>query len=187
MSYRSNAVSKEFLLLNVPDSSIHFPREENIITEYKRLFNEKKTLEKELDIILYVKKKGILTPIKTKLLRQNIEKIQSQLRSIEESSVLRPLIEREKNAEKRNGKRKNGHSRHKKLKRQNSSLLKPPLWRMTTIIMIGFGEVIITNFGNKLNWNGEQKIQEKQPMRTVIRLKKVASICHGSWVAPPRV
>ena len=101
MSYRSNAVSKEFLLLNVPDSSIHFPREENIIAEYKRLYNEKKTLEKELDIILYVKNKGMLTPIKTKMLRRYIEKIQSQLHSIEESCVLRPLIEREQERRKK--------------------------------------------------------------------------------------
>ena len=101
MSYRSNAVSKEFLLLNVPDSSIHFPRVENIIAEYKRLFNEKKNLEKELDIFLYVKKKGMLTPVKVKLLHQNIEKIQGQLHSIEESSVLRPLIEREQERRKK--------------------------------------------------------------------------------------
>lgn len=95
MSYRSDAFSKEFLLLNVPDSSIHFPQEENIIAEYKRLFNEKKTLEKELDIILYIKKKGLFTSVKTKVLRRKLDKMQGQLHFIEESSVRRPLIERE--------------------------------------------------------------------------------------------
>ena len=56
---------------------------------------KRKTLEKELDIILYIKKKGLFTSVKTKVLRRKLDKIQGQLHLIEESSVLRPLIERE--------------------------------------------------------------------------------------------
>jgi hypothetical protein len=95
MSYRSNTVSKEFLLLNVAESSIHYPREKHIIDEYKQLFNEKEKLEKNLDILLYAKKNGLLTSIQTKLLRRKIDQLQGQLSSIENSSVLKALIDRE--------------------------------------------------------------------------------------------
>lgn len=101
MSLRSNSVSKEFILLNVAESSICYPREKNIIDEYKKLYKEKESLEKELDILLYVKKKGLLTPIQTKLLRRKIEQKQSQLSSIENSSVLKTLIDREQERRKR--------------------------------------------------------------------------------------
>lgn len=101
MSFRKNAYSKEYLLLNVAESSIHFPRERNVIDEYKRLHTKKKNIEKKLDILLYIKKKGLLTPIRIKLLRHILKKKQNQLNVIEESNVLKFLLQREEERRKK--------------------------------------------------------------------------------------
>lgn len=117
MSFREEGYfSKDFLILNAEDISIHHSREKHIISEYKKLYNEKESLDKELDILVYVKRRNLLNIIKIFVLKNKISKNQEQLHSIEESDVLSDLIKREQKRRKKELRREQWELENQKAK-----------------------------------------------------------------------
>ena len=96
MSFRNSyTFTKNFLILNVDQTSIRHPREKHIVDEYKKIHAEKEKIDKDLDVLVYTKKTNLLTILRIKVLQYRRKKKHQQLRSIENSPVLSDLIQRE--------------------------------------------------------------------------------------------